>query len=125
MVTLKFKFIDTVGVSQEVSLTKDFSFNINLSVETGIPEKINISEMTNSVYGEDIGLKQLIQQLYGAYNLQIYFVESIVQAESLLFEANEFSLPGCSIRLINAGDYDSNSVAPSYPLVTTLEVEKL
>lgn len=125
MVTLKFTFVDSTGESQEISLLKDFSFNIHLDVKTGVPEKIDISELTNSVYNDDIGLKQLTQQLYGAYNLQIYFVEPAVQVESLLFEANEFSLPNCSIRLINAGDYDTNTTAPSYPLVTTMEIEKL
>lgn len=123
MITLKFKFTDEEGVSQELLLTKNFNFNINLNVKTGTPEKINITEMTSSVYEDDTSLKKMTQKLYGSCNLQIYFVESIVQTESLLFQAEEFSLPDCSIRLINAGDYDTNSAAPSYPLITTLEIE--
>lgn len=124
MVTLKFKFIDGEGAQQEVSLSKDFSFNINLNTQTGVPEKINITELTSAVYDDNTSLKQITQQLYGSYNLQIYLIESVVKVESLLFEAEEFSLPACSIRLINASDYDANATAPSYPLATVLEIEK-
>lgn len=120
---LKFVYIDAEGEQQTTSILQNFNFNITIDENTGKPNRIVISEKIEQIYCENNTLNNLYQSLYGGYNLQIYFVESVIDTESLIFDAETFSLADCYVRMSNSSDFDNPNII-THPLVASLEIEK-